>query len=112
MHSADSEQSAIATGHKAAHEKFLSHTLRCPYCYAPCVRYCAQGMELRADYDAHYLLSLDLSERRRILARDENERGLYCASVKARMIAIHAQEKQHRPSAESCHKNSDESQGS
>lgn len=75
------------------HDAYIGHAVRCPDCYAPSGRYCAAGRALKLDYLANYLLSLDLSTRRSVLAHMERHDLDECDALKVRMIDVHASEK-------------------
>lgn len=56
----------------AEHGAYLDHVLRCPVCYAPSARYCADGQEFRLAADAVFIARLsDIGDRRRWMASEE-----------------------------------------
>lgn len=72
------------------HELYIEHVMGCPACYAPTRRYCGAGEALRLDYVAFYLLTLDLSTRRSVIAHEERRDAEWCGHLKQKLIALHA----------------------
>lgn len=72
-----------------AHEHYLNHLARCSSCWAPSKRHCGDGLALRVEYDARYLLSLpDLYQRRGMLAREEALNPTLCEAIRARVLVL------------------------
>lgn len=79
--------------HKA-HQAYINHLVGCRSCYAPTKRYCSPGKALCVSYEAHFLLTQDLTTRRTVLFRLESSDPSHCEALKAALIAIHEQGKQ------------------
>ena len=76
-----------------AHDVYLNHVLACPSCYAPTRRYCGVGQELKIEYDAQYLMSIDDTRHRKaIMRRDFEEDPAMGELLKVRVIELYAAE--------------------
>lgn len=86
MHSHQDEP----TPAEQAHGVYLNHALRCPNCYAPTKRYCGVGQDLRVEYDAQYLMTInDTYQRKAMMRRDFEENPVVGELIKNRVIELY-----------------------
>lgn len=73
-----------------AHDVYLNHVLGCPRCYAPTRRYCGVGQDLKIEYDAQYLMTIDDTYRRKaIMRRDFEDDPVMGERLKVRVIELY-----------------------
>jgi hypothetical protein len=76
-----------------AHDVYLNHVMACPSCYAPTRRYCGVGQDLKIEYDAQYLMTIDDTYRRKaIMRRDFDDDPVMGELLKARVIELYTEE--------------------